>query len=231
MPAAVERVRVRLRRVNGRVGGACIVGIAHQVRAALDFRRVGAEQRRIRRLGAARKGSLPGSDRARPAEVGVRVVHPGVDDRDAYVLTVQPGRALPRLRRTYEGHAFHIDEVVGPNRFDFDDSRQRGELPDLPGRPAHLDAVDGVLELPQHGAAHSPNGRHDRVLPATQVALDRLGIDRDRLGTATPRLARDFPADSARFVVDASGYASVIVNGEVLLEDGRHTGALSGQVL
>ena len=60
---------------------------------------------------------------------------------------------------------------------------------------------------------------------------DLLVIDRDRLGTATPRLARDFPADSARFVVDASGYASVIVNGEVLLEDGRHTGALSGQVL
>ena len=75
------------------------------------------------------------------------------------------------------------------------------------------------------------HGLADRGVVREGAAADLLVIDRDRLGTATPRLARDFPADSARFVVDASGYASVIVNGEVLLEDGRHTGALPGQVL
>ena len=32
-------------------------------------------------------------------------------------------------------------------------------------------------------------------------------------------------------MVDAEGYAAVIVNGEVLLEHGRHTGALPGHVL
>src|SRR5207248_10549568 len=34
-------------------------------------------------------------------------------------------------------------------------SRERRKRPDLLGRAAHLDAVDGVLELPEHGAAHS----------------------------------------------------------------------------
>jgi N-acyl-D-aspartate/D-glutamate deacylase len=44
-------------------------------------------------------------------------------------------------------------------------------------------------------------------------------------------LARDFPGDSARYVVEATGYVAVIVNGEVLLDAGRPTGALPGHVL
>ncbi len=42
---------------------------------------------------------------------------------------------------------------------------------------------------------------------------------------------RDFPADSGRFVVDATGYRAVIVNGEPLHEDGAWTGSTPGQVL
>ena len=75
------------------------------------------------------------------------------------------------------------------------------------------------------------HGLADRGVLREGAAADLLVIDRDRLATSTPRLVRDFPANSARFVVDASGYAAAIVNGEVLLDDGRHTGALPGQVL
>jgi N-acyl-D-aspartate/D-glutamate deacylase len=42
---------------------------------------------------------------------------------------------------------------------------------------------------------------------------------------------RDFPADTERYVIDAEGYRAVIVNGDVLMEDGKHTGALPGHVL
>jgi N-acyl-D-aspartate/D-glutamate deacylase len=63
------------------------------------------------------------------------------------------------------------------------------------------------------------------------AAADLLVIDRDRLATSTPRLVRDFPAGSNRYVVDATGYSAVLVNGEVLLEDSQHTGALPGRVL
>ena len=67
---------------------------------------------------------------------------------------------------------------------------------------------------------------------APGVAADLLVIDRDALSTPdAPRYVRDFPADSGRYVVDADGYRAVVVNGEVLLEDGTWTGATPGAVL
>ena len=64
------------------------------------------------------------------------------------------------------------------------------------------------------------------------MAADVLLIDREHLATPdTPRYVRDFPADSGRYVCDATGYHSVIVNGEVMLRDGVHTGATPGMIL
>ncbi|TFH24453.1 MAG: hypothetical protein E4H03_03580 [Myxococcales bacterium] len=80
-------------------------------------------------------------------------------------------------------------------------------------------------------------------MPATVHALEGRGFlregcwadvvvfDRERLEAGHARLARDFPADTERYVVDADGYDAVCVNGEVLLEHGKHTGALPGHVL
>jgi N-acyl-D-aspartate/D-glutamate deacylase len=45
------------------------------------------------------------------------------------------------------------------------------------------------------------------------------------------RLVRDFSEDGARLVVDAEGDVVTIVNGEVLLEDGKPAGALPGHVI
>lgn len=52
-----------------------------------------------------------------------------------------------------------------------------------------------------------------------------------RLAAGRTRLVNDFPADSARFIVDAESDVAIVVNGEVLLEPGEHTGALPGQIL
>lgn len=80
-------------------------------------------------------------------------------------------------------------------------------------------------------------------MPATVHALDGRGflregawadvllIDRSRLRAGHARLARDFPGDTERYVVDAEGYVGLLVNGEVVFEHGRHTGALPGHVL
>ena len=46
-----------------------------------------------------------------------------------------------------------------------------------------------------------------------------------------PEVASDLPAGAQRLVQKAHGIAATIVNGEVLLEDGDHTGAYPGQVL
>ena len=64
------------------------------------------------------------------------------------------------------------------------------------------------------------------------AAADLLLIDRERLGAGeSARYVEDFPAGSGRYVVDAAGYVAVLVNGEVLLEDGRPTGDLPGTVI
>jgi N-acyl-D-aspartate/D-glutamate deacylase len=60
---------------------------------------------------------------------------------------------------------------------------------------------------------------------------DVVVFDRERLAAGHARLARDFPADTERYVVDAEGYRLVCVNGEILLEDGKPTGRLPGRVV
>lgn len=81
------------------------------------------------------------------------------------------------------------------------------------------------------GMPATVHGIRDRGWLREGAHADVLVIDPGRLAADEPRTARDFPADSERYVVDAHGYEFVIVNGEVLLEDGKHTGALPGRVL
>ncbi len=53
----------------------------------------------------------------------------------------------------------------------------------------------------------------------------------ERLAKGDTWLASDFPADSEHFVVDSKGYVATIVNGSIVLEENKHTGALPGHVL
>jgi len=75
------------------------------------------------------------------------------------------------------------------------------------------------------------HGIRDRGVLREGAFADVLVIDPERLSAADARLARDFPADTERYIVEAEGYVASIVNGEVLLENNKHTGALPGRVL
>jgi len=75
------------------------------------------------------------------------------------------------------------------------------------------------------------HGITDRGVLREGAFADVLVIDMDALAAGDSYVRRDFPADSERYVVDAEGYRAVVVNGEVLMEDGRHTGALPGEFL
>jgi N-acyl-D-aspartate/D-glutamate deacylase len=75
------------------------------------------------------------------------------------------------------------------------------------------------------------NGIKDRGVLQVGAAADLNVIDRARLATTAPRFVEDFPANSGRFVIDAEGYVATIVNGEVMMRDGAHTGALPGQII
>jgi N-acyl-D-amino-acid deacylase len=91
--------------------------------------------------------------------------------------------------------------------------------------PLSLEVAVGKLTL-MPAAVH---GLTDRGVLRPGAAADLLVIDPSRLRAGATRLVRDLPARSGRYVVDAEGYVAVVVNGVVLLADGRHTGALPGQ--
>jgi N-acyl-D-amino-acid deacylase len=74
-------------------------------------------------------------------------------------------------------------------------------------------------------------GFHDRGLIRQGMAADLMVFDPDTIAAEMPQVAHDLPAGAKRLVQKTRGIAATVVNGEVLLRDGQHTGALPGQLL
>ena len=74
-------------------------------------------------------------------------------------------------------------------------------------------------------------GMHDRGLLREGMAADLFIFDAAKVGPDTPEVSHDFPTGAARLTQKSVGVHFTIVNGEVLIENGRHTGALPGKVL
>jgi N-acyl-D-aspartate/D-glutamate deacylase len=63
------------------------------------------------------------------------------------------------------------------------------------------------------------------------MAADLCVFDLSSIGAGMPQMVTDLPGNSVRFVTEARGIHYTIVNGKVVSEDGRSTGALPGQLL
>jgi N-acyl-D-aspartate/D-glutamate deacylase len=74
-------------------------------------------------------------------------------------------------------------------------------------------------------------GLWDRGVVRPGAAADLLLLDRDNLGVGPARLDREFPTGAPRLVFDEEGYRATIVNGQVVIDDGKPTGATGGTVL
>jgi N-acyl-D-amino-acid deacylase len=74
-------------------------------------------------------------------------------------------------------------------------------------------------------------GIYDRGLLRPGLAADIVIFDPDTVRPLPETIVHDFPAGGWRIKEDAVGIHATIVNGQVLLEEGRHTGALPGRVL
>jgi N-acyl-D-aspartate/D-glutamate deacylase len=74
-------------------------------------------------------------------------------------------------------------------------------------------------------------GLDDRGVLAPGMAADVNVLDWDVLALPLPTYERDLPAGAGRFVQRSEGYRATVVNGQVALEDGEHTGALAGRTL
>ena len=56
-------------------------------------------------------------------------------------------------------------------------------------------------------------------------------IDYAKLGTCHPQYVNDFPHNGGRFIVKSVGYSATLVDGEVIVADGQHTGKRPGRVI
>lgn len=88
---------------------------------------------------------------------------------------------------------------------------------------------EGIRRLSSEPASFM--GVTDRGVVAPGTRADLNVLDPDGLFLRLPTYARDFPGGAGRFVQRADGYAWTVVNGEVLMETGEHTGALPGRPL
>ena len=74
-------------------------------------------------------------------------------------------------------------------------------------------------------------GLYDRGLLRPGMAADIVIFDPDTVRPLPESIVHDFPAGGWRVKEPAAGIMATIVNGQVLMENGKHTGALPGRVL
>jgi N-acyl-D-amino-acid deacylase len=74
-------------------------------------------------------------------------------------------------------------------------------------------------------------GFHDRGLIREGMAADFVVFDPDTIAAEMPEVVDDLPAGARRLVQRTRGIAATVVNGEVLLREGKPTGALPGRLL
>ena len=87
----------------------------------------------------------------------------------------------------------------------------------------------GVRRLTFESA--SAFGLYDRGLLRPGMAADITIFDPDTVRPLPEEVVHDFPAGGWRMREPAEGIFATVVNGEVLLQNGKHTGALPGRVL
>jgi N-acyl-D-aspartate/D-glutamate deacylase len=74
-------------------------------------------------------------------------------------------------------------------------------------------------------------GFHDRGLLREGMAADIVVFDPHTIGPRMPEVAADLPAGAKRLKQTANGINATIVNGQILLRNNQHTGALPGKLL
>jgi N-acyl-D-aspartate/D-glutamate deacylase len=92
-----------------------------------------------------------------------------------------------------------------------------------------LTLPDAIRRLTSDTA--STFGIPDRGVLRDGAFADLNVIDWDALALPVPEYVHDFPNGAGRYLGRARGYDMTIVNGEVFMEHGEHTGALTGRVV
>jgi N-acyl-D-amino-acid deacylase len=128
----------------------------------------------------------------------------------------------PRTVVTFSDSGAHVSQIM-------DASLQTHVLSHwVRGRQA-LTLEQAVRMLSFEPATHW--GFADRGLIREGMAADLIVFDPATVGVELPEVVHDLPAGARRLVQRARGFAASVVNGEIILRDGKPTGALPGRLL
>jgi N-acyl-D-aspartate/D-glutamate deacylase len=128
----------------------------------------------------------------------------------------------PRSVVTFSDSGAHVSQIM-------DSSLQTQVLAYWVRRRQALTLEEGVRMLSFEPA--SAWGLHERGLLREGLAADVIVFDPDRVAPDMPEVVNDLPAGARRLRQKATGFDASIVNGQVVLRDGGHTGAHPGRVL
>jgi N-acyl-D-aspartate/D-glutamate deacylase len=128
----------------------------------------------------------------------------------------------PRSVVTFSDSGAHVSQIM-------DSSLQTQVLAYWVRRRAALTLEEGVRMLSFEPA--SAWGFHDRGLLREGLAADVIVFDPDRVAPVLPEVVNDLPAGARRLRQKSTGLSASIVNGQIVLRDGEHTGAYPGRVL
>jgi N-acyl-D-aspartate/D-glutamate deacylase len=152
-------------------------------------------------------------------------------DLDAFFVqpltTTDPAALIPMMRHprtvmTFSDSGAHVSQIA--------DSSIQSHL------IAYWHRQKRVFTLPEAvnmitGRAAAAWGFHDRGLVREGYVADLTVFDPETFGPALPELVYDLPSGARRLSQRSVGMRATIVGGEVLIEAGRHTGALPGRLL
>jgi N-acyl-D-amino-acid deacylase len=128
----------------------------------------------------------------------------------------------PRTVVTFSDSGAHVSQIM-------DASLQTHLLSHWVRAKQALTLEQAVRMLSFEPATHW--GFSDRGLIREGFAADLIVFDPDTVAPEMPEVVHDLPAGARRLVQRARGISTTVVNGEILLRDGKPTGALPGQLL
>jgi len=128
----------------------------------------------------------------------------------------------PRSVVTFSDSGAHVSQIM-------DSSLQTHVLAYWVRQRQALSLEEGVRMLTLEPA--TAWGLHDRGLLREGLAADVVVFDPERVAPEMPEVVNDLPAGARRLRQQATGFRASIVNGEVVLREGRHTGAFPGQLV
>jgi N-acyl-D-amino-acid deacylase len=128
----------------------------------------------------------------------------------------------PRTVVTFSDSGAHVSQIM-------DASLQTHVLSHWVRARQALTLEEAVRMLSFEPATHW--GFADRGLIREGMAADLIVFDPDTVGVELPEVVHDLPAGARRLVQRARGFAASVVNGEMILRDGKPTGALPGRLL